>query len=61
MRSALAAVYIMTNRNNTVLYTGVTSDLRTRVSEHKMKLDPSSFATRYNLDKLAYLDRKSVG
>ena len=56
MRSALAAVYIMTNRNNTVLYTGVTSDLRTRVWEHKMKLDPSSFATRYNLDKLVYIE-----
>jgi putative endonuclease len=52
MRSALAAVYIMTNRNKTVLYTGVTSDLRKRVHEHKVKLDPSSFATRYNLDKL---------
>jgi putative endonuclease len=56
MRSTLAAVYIMTNRNNTVLYTGVTSDLRTRVFKHKMKLDPSSFASRYNLDKLVYLE-----
>jgi putative endonuclease len=56
MRSPLAAVYIMTNRNNTVLYTGVTNDLHTRVFEHKMKLDPSSFASRYNLDKLVYLE-----
>jgi putative endonuclease len=56
MRSALTAVYIMTNRNNTVLYTGVTSDLWTQVFEHKMKLDPSSFATRYNLNKLVYIE-----
>ena len=56
MRSALAAVYIMTNRNNTVLYTGVTGDLETRVYEHKMKRDRSAFTTRYNLNKLVYVE-----
>jgi putative endonuclease len=56
MRSAIAAVYIMTNRNNTVLYTGVTSDLRLRVMEHKMKQDRKSFAARYNLDKVVYIE-----
>ena len=31
-------VYIQTNKNNTVLYTGVTSDLKKRCYEHKEKL-----------------------
>jgi len=30
-------VYIMANSNNTVLYTGVTSDLKERVNQHKSK------------------------
>ena len=47
-------VYIMTNDNNTVLYTGVTSDLRVRVREHKEKRYPESFTGRYNIRKLVY-------
>jgi hypothetical protein len=33
-----AYVYLLTNRNNTVLYTGVTNDVMRRVFEHKEKL-----------------------
>jgi putative endonuclease len=41
----------MTNKNNTVIYTGVTSDLKKRVYEHKQKL-VKGFTKRYNIDKL---------
>jgi len=46
-------VYIMTNRYNTVLYTGVTNDLCRRVYEHKQKLIPG-FSSRYAVNKLVY-------
>ena len=37
------AVYIMTSKNNTVLYTGVTSDLKGRIKKHREKTYKSSF------------------
>jgi len=49
-------VYIMTNDNNTVLYTGVTSDLKERVIRHKSKKHPDSFSARYNIFKLVYFE-----
>jgi putative endonuclease len=49
-------VYILTNKNNTTLYVGVTSDIIYRVKQHKEKYDPRSFSTRYNLDKLVYYE-----
>ena len=49
-------VYILTNKHNTTLYTGVTSDLRSRLWEHKTKYYPKSFSARYNLNKLVYFD-----
>ena len=45
----------MTNKNNTVLYTGVTSDLKRRVYEHKQKF-VKSFTSKYNVDKLVYYE-----
>ncbi|HVN56267.1 MAG TPA: GIY-YIG nuclease family protein [Anaerolineaceae bacterium] len=48
-------VYILTNPYNTVLYVGITNDLRRRVYEHKEKLVPG-FTTRYNVNKLVYYE-----
>jgi putative endonuclease len=48
-------VYILTNDRNTVLYTGVTSDLKARVYQHREKLLPG-FTTRYNVSKLVYYE-----
>ncbi|MCE3076478.1 GIY-YIG nuclease family protein [Chryseobacterium gwangjuense] len=47
-------VYIMTNKNNSVLYTGVTSNLPKRVQQHKQKVYELSFTSKYNLNKLVY-------
>ncbi len=47
-------VYIMTNKNHTVLYTGVTSDLINRIQQHIQRLMPGSFTSRYNINKLVY-------
>jgi len=45
----------MTNPRNTVLYTGVTGDLKRRVWEHKTKAVPG-FTARYNVVKLVYFE-----
>ena len=47
-------VYILTNKNNNVLYTGVTNDLVRRLYEHKNKVHPDSFTAKYNVAKLVY-------
>ncbi|PQJ81305.1 GIY-YIG nuclease family protein [Polaribacter glomeratus] len=49
-------VYILTNKNNTTLYIGVTSNLEQRIKQHKSKIDKKSFTARYNLDKLVYYE-----
>ena len=46
-------VYIMTNRKNGVLYTGVTNNLERRVYEHKHK-PVSGFTSKYNCTRLVY-------
>jgi putative endonuclease len=43
----------MTNKTNTVLYTGITNDLKRRIYEHKNKL-LSGFTKKYNINKLVY-------
>ena len=48
-------VYILTNKWNRVLYTGVTNDLRRRVFEHREKM-VESFTKKYNVTKLVYYE-----
>jgi putative endonuclease len=45
----------MTNRYNTVIYTGVTDDLAKRVGQHKEGLTPG-FTKQYGCDKLVYFE-----
>lgn len=47
--------YILTNKNNTVLYTGMTNNLFRRGWEHKSLLYPG-FTQRYNVNKLVYYE-----
>ena len=48
-------VYIMTNKHNKVLYTGITNDLKRRVYQHKEKL-VNGFTKKYNITKLVYYE-----
>ena len=45
----------MTNKNNTVIYTGVTNDLKRRVYVHREKLI-DGFTKKYNVNKLVYFE-----
>ena len=49
-------IYIMSNKNNTVLYTGVTSNLMNRVFEHKSGVYPDSFTHKYHVNKIVYYE-----
>ena len=49
-------MYILTNKNHTVLYTGVTTNLIRRVYEHKNHADPNSFTAKYKVEKLIYFE-----
>jgi len=50
-----AYVYLLTNKLNTVIYTGVTSDLQKRVFEHREGL-VDGFTQKYNVKKLVYYE-----
>ncbi len=55
MENKLFCVYMMTNAHNTVIYTGITNNLKRRVWEHKSRKG-SSFTKRYNVTKLVYYE-----
>ena len=48
-------IYILFNKRNGTLYTGVTSNLVKRIWEHKNKFI-KSFTSNYNIDKLGYYE-----
>jgi putative endonuclease len=49
------AVYLLSNKNNTVLYTGVTSDLVKRIWQHRQKII-DGFTKKYNCTRLLYFE-----
>ena len=51
-------VYIITNKNKTVLYTGVTNNWQRRINEHieDARNDKKTFAGKYNCQYLLYLE-----
>jgi len=49
-------VYILTNKPNGILYTGVTSDLVRRISQHR-EAEIAGFTKRYGLKRLVYFER----
>jgi len=53
MENRLGYVYILTNKNNRVLYTGSSGNLLTRSNFHK-KSYLNGFTKKYNINKLVY-------
>lgn len=47
---------MVTNKHNTTIYTGVSSELYYRITQHKEKYYPKSFTAKYNCDKLVYYE-----
>ncbi len=51
-------VYLLTSKNDKVMYVGVTNYLERRVHEHKTKMVPG-FTGKYNVNKLVYFEETS--
>lgn len=49
-------IYIMSSKNNRVLYVGATDDIKRRTFEHKTKKYRTSFSAKYNVDWLVYYE-----
>lgn len=50
-------VYLLTNKNRTVLYTGVTNNLHERLQQHQNKTNPQSFTSKYNVYFLVHYEK----
>lgn len=48
-------VYILSNKSNRVVYTGVTLNLVQRIWQHKNKI-ADGFTSQYNVNKLVYFE-----
>ena len=48
-------VYILANKKNGTIYTGVTNNLIRRIQEHKEKII-KGFTEKYNIDKLVFYE-----
>jgi putative endonuclease len=49
-------IYILANKNNKVLYIGVTNSLFSRIFKHRLKENTNSFTAKYNINKLVYYE-----
>ena len=49
-------VYIVTNKNQTTIYIGVTSNLPERIEQHKKHFFKGSFTDKYNLEYCIYYE-----
>ena len=55
MKTHQYCVYIITNKANTVLYIGVTSNIFERILQHKGKVF-DGFSSKYECNKLVYFE-----
>ncbi|CAN5433081.1 GIY-YIG nuclease family protein [soil metagenome] len=51
----MAWIYILANRRNGALYTGVSADIANRIVQHKAG-EGSAFCRKYGIDKLVYAE-----
>jgi len=49
-------VYILSNKNRTVLYTGITNNLERRLFQYRSLANAQSFTARYNVHELVYFE-----
>ena len=50
-------VYIIINKTKSVLYIGLTNNLKRRLYEHQNKINPHSFSAKYNVQYLLYFEK----
>ena len=49
-------IYILTNKNHTVLYVGMTNNLKLRIEQHQSK-ENKGFTKKYDVHKLVYFEK----